>query len=303
MCTFNGVLWMMSVVDDSGVVSGDKVKGRLEAGALAPVVESRVAVKTAMFVLSQKGGVGKTTFSRAWLDVARGRGRRVAALDADGKVGQLLRFYGTREASDPSKRSKVQDPLMGVGYFDVRDAKQRDEIVNLVETEADWMIVDMPGGSMHEMDNVVGDGKSLIGAYVDNGWRVVIVVVIDHLMTPTRTVLESMKMFGDRASYVVVKNLAVANPDEFIVFDGYMTKAGESKYGNARRQLEERGGEVVEMPRLEPRTYALIDVESLSFADAAANTERKLEIADSMRAKRFLEKFEACLSESKVIDP
>ncbi len=41
--------------------------------------------------MSQKGGSGKTTFSRALLDHLRfGRGMAVAAFDADGQVGQLL---------------------------------------------------------------------------------------------------------------------------------------------------------------------------------------------------------------------
>ena len=81
-------------------------------------------MKRVVPIISQKGGVGKSTCSRGLVDVARSAGITTAAYDADGGVGQLLAHYGERD-SNGSLMVK-QHAARGVEYFDVRDAFARD---------------------------------------------------------------------------------------------------------------------------------------------------------------------------------
>ncbi|MGV7034928.1 nucleotide-binding protein [Methylobacterium symbioticum] len=75
------------------------------------------ASKRAVFVTSEKGGVGKSVTARALIDQLRTEGVRVAAYDADGSVGGLVRVLGIRDAHGNLVRD--QDPVTGVDYYNV----------------------------------------------------------------------------------------------------------------------------------------------------------------------------------------
>jgi len=250
--------------------------------------------KRAIFVVSQKGGVGKTTWARAYLDMARKAGVVVAAYDADGQVGQLMQYHGTRTNG---KLDLEQNPLTGVGYFDVRDEKQRDELINALNLESDVILMDMPGGSVQEMAKVLGDGKkddpeasrALIRAYVKEGYEVIVVVVISNVISSVRTVGETVSLFGDEARYVVVKNEAFGAADEFLIFEGYKDAQGNKRHGKGREAIEKMHGEVVVMPKMRADTYGVIDVESVSFSNV--RDIAYINRADKMRVEQWLEKF------------
>ena len=111
-------------------------------------------MKRVVPVISLKGGVGKSTFSRGLVDVARSAGIATAAYDADGGVGQLLAHYGQRDANGSLMRS--QDAAKGVDYFDVRDEVAREMLVNVVDAKADLVVIDLPGGSIDAIRTVRG---------------------------------------------------------------------------------------------------------------------------------------------------
>ena len=263
-----------------------------------------VLQKTVIFAISEKGGVGKTTFCRGWLDIARGRGNRVAAYDADGTVGQLLRFYGTRKAGSTEECAEVQDPLVGVGYFSVRNEAQRDTLLNIANStmEADYLIVDLPGGSTNDVRQILGNTRLLIDDYVAAGWRVIIAVVIDHLKTAPVMVVNAPLLFGPHCEYVVVKNCSGADPDDFLAYEGYETMSGEMKYGKAKQVMEKVGGSVVAMPKLAGRTYGLIDMENLTFSQAAVDGGRLMK-ADSSRTAGWLRTFAANMRGTPIDPP
>ena len=56
-------------------------------------------------IANEKGGVGKSVFTRALVDWLRTQGERVLAFDADGSIGATIRVLGTREHG----RGPVQD--------------------------------------------------------------------------------------------------------------------------------------------------------------------------------------------------
>lgn len=259
--------------------------------------------KRAIFVVSQKGGVGKTTFARGLLDTLRKNGHTVAAYDADGQVGQLLQYHGSRT---DNRLDIEQDPRIGVGYFDVRDDKQRDELVNALGLEAEIILMDMPGGSVQEMAKVLGSNKrdnplasrALIRAYADNGYEVIIVVVISNVISSVRTVNETITLFGDEATYLVVKNEMFGDADDFVVFDGYEDALKKKRHGKGLESLLSVGGKVIVMPKMHAATYGIVDLESTPFSKI--NLIDHIPMADKMRVSGWLNNFAHAIAETPV---
>ena len=113
--------------------------------------------KRVIFVASQKGGAGKSTFARALLSQLRAERLTTAAFDADGNVGQLLQYAGHR--GDRGVLLREQDPCQGCGYFDIYDHDDRDEIVNAIALQADRLLFDLPGGAVTHLCAVL-DGQA-----------------------------------------------------------------------------------------------------------------------------------------------
>lgn len=227
-------------------------------------------VRRAIFIVSQKGGSGKSTFSRALLDHLRlGRGMPVAAFDADGQVGQLLQYYGERDAQ--GRILVPQDPLRGVGYFDLHLAQERGVVVDALDLDAPTMLFDFPAGPLADLGRVVGGGKGvapLLDEYDRDGVRVTVVVVLSNIQASANNVLAAMEIFRDRVDYVAVKNGFYGRPEDFLFFDGFTGADGRLYGGLAREALMRRGGVIVNMPALPGREYALCDMYCLGFSQA-----------------------------------
>ena len=99
-------------------------------------------MKRVIFVCSQKGGAGKTTFARGLLEALRYEGITVAAYDADGAVGQLLQYEGARDRK--GALLPRQDPRVGCGDFDIRDDDDRDILLNALADEPPVLLFDLP---------------------------------------------------------------------------------------------------------------------------------------------------------------
>src|ERR1051325_4570772 len=79
--------------------------------------------KRVLLVGSEKGGVGKTPWCISFVDYVRAqRGGRVAAFDADGSVGGLVKMLGSRD--DVGKLLEHQDPLSGIGFYNIRSEER-----------------------------------------------------------------------------------------------------------------------------------------------------------------------------------
>ncbi|WP_245257255.1 P-loop NTPase [Methylocystis rosea] len=78
------------------------LKSRPRAAALP------AAVKRVALVANEKGGVGKSVFTRTLVDHLRTTGKRVAAYDADGSVGATARVLGSRDASGSVERVQTR---------------------------------------------------------------------------------------------------------------------------------------------------------------------------------------------------
>lgn len=235
--------------------------------------------KKIVLVTSQTGGVGKSTLTCAMVDVARSCGIATAAYDTDtrpGRVGKLLRRYGERDGSGALALS--QNPLTGVGYFDARDPKAREQLIALVDEDADLVVVDLPGGSLKDMADVVPGGLSgLTQLYREYGWEPWIVMVITTVRICSEEVVEALPRLKDSgANIVVAKNLgatgdhlsapAELDANEFFLFNG---DGGVLSSGAGRRLLRELGGQELLVPCIRARSHTYVDAHQLPFSTAA----------------------------------
>lgn len=251
--------------------------------------------RRAVFVLSNKGGAGKTTFARGLLDLYRLERKEVAAYDADGKVGQLVQHYGQRD--DHGMLLSCQDPKIGCGFFDIRADDDRDVLLNALADQPERLLFDLPGGLVGELGKVVDYGaapRGLFDEYDDQDYDITVVIVMTPVLASVRTVQESLEVFGSKVRYVVVKNLAFGPQDSFILFDGIDRDGLRLPPSRGKEALHEAGGVIVTMPQLEARTYALLDVFNLTFKEAALGQGRgrQLPLADRVRVRHWLQDYE-----------
>lgn len=229
--------------------------------------------KKAIFVLSQKGGVGKTTFSRALLDYLRypedGSAPKtsVAAFDGDKNIAQLADAYGLKANGEYSHLANSANPFDGVMLFDARTKKGAEAMASALDLGADILLFDLPGGSVDDMKTVFGNTERFLDEYRENGYEIWVMIVINHLFASAKNIRTVTDVWGASARYVVVKNLGQAEEDHFVFFDGPEAE----RAGEPARLIESLGGCVISMPSLDPDTYAKIDADAITFSVAATS--------------------------------
>ena len=257
-------------------------------------------MKRAIFVMSHKGGPGKSTFARALLETLRTDGLTVAAMDADGAVGQLLQYYGKK---DETGRYDA-DPITSVFPFDIKDEREKGNVINILGTHgsiADVILVDMPGGTIKTLNDIDEfDGMStLVELYKRHGYAITVVIVMSIVAASANNVAKAIRTLGtDDISYVVVKNLFYAKADEFDLYDGFDDAVtGERIGGKGKALLEQSGGVTIALPCLPGRAYALMDYYSLTFADAARSN--RLDMFEQSKAYKWFRAFRQSIEPAK----
>lgn len=241
--------------------------------------------KPVLFVVNEKGGTGKSFFSRGWLDLARGRGKRVAAFDADGKVATLLTSYGTRSNG---RRDEAQDPLEGIGFFDMMDSEQQEVLLNAIDVGADAILIDTPAGSLDEFERLLGSGQELFSEYRKAGYQPYLVFVLDTGDASTHTVVKAVRRYGESVGYVVVKNLNADDPESFTRYD----KAAAELVGKA-------GGSTICMPVLREQTTKRMDENRWRrFSDVVGSAEATR--TDRVAVRLWLSEFEGELAKTPL---
>lgn len=233
--------------------------------------------KKAIFVVSQKGGVGKTTFSRALLDYLRhpedGSAPKasVAAYDGDRNIAQLADAYGIKGSNgEYSLAANESSPTEGVTLFDARSKKGAEAMAAALDVGADILLFDLPGGSVDDMKTVFGNMQRFRDEYEESGYEIWVIVVVNHLFASARNIKTVIDLWGPSAKYVVVKNLGQAEEDQFVFFDG----AEAARAGNPDALLQSVGGQVIRLPALDPDTYAKIDADAIPFFVAAVKARQ-----------------------------
>lgn len=229
--------------------------------------------RKAIFVLSEKGGVGKSTQSDLLVGYFRNKfpALRVLAFDADPNVGHLRTVHGIKKNGVYDQRANVAQPDKGVICFDVKDKKEGFMSIDLIDFKPDVAIIDMPAGSANVFKNIFGNGdvSSIKNEYKKEGIDIVIVIVIDALKCSADNVKRIIEVWGNDVQYVVARNLS--RGENFIFFEGYDTDGSrlDAEDKTPKEMLVEMGGSVIDIPALDADTYALINANGQSFYDAA----------------------------------
>jgi hypothetical protein len=233
------------------------------------------ALKPVHFVVQPKGGVGKSQFARTLLHLLRyAGGVKTAAFDGDGAVGELAMYYGTKDPGINGGREPIEDqhPLRGVFPFDVHTEEGRSMLLDALDVDgADAILFDLPGAAvLDDFQQVGGSVKMLFEEYVAAGFQPYVWTVVTHKYTATTNVRLALEALGDIPKFFVVRNLFWGDPDDFIYLDGFDDETyfidgqpiagGEATVGGSGLQLlQERGGVVLDLPRLKGSLDAKLD--------------------------------------------
>jgi len=273
---------------------------------MARVQQTRIATasrqKRVVLVTSEKGGVGKSVTARTLVEHLRDGGTRVAAYDADGGVGALLRVLGTRDAA--GELLEEQDPGVGVGYYNIRADDERATLLNCVASGEPLVIHDLAGGSLADLARITDMGEGLddlITAFAGQGYRPVILHLISSEVAATQSVARWIELAGDRVDHVAIRNTRWGKSEaDFPFWHGYVDGNGQERGGKIRRRLlEEFGGTEISLPALPSGTFAKIDADDLPFAVAAAAP--RLTIAERSHVARYLRESAAAFERLRPI--
>ncbi|MGO7674882.1 hypothetical protein ACC685_33505 [Rhizobium ruizarguesonis] len=255
--------------------------------------------KLLVLVVNQKGGVGKSVVTRVVADTYRENGTEVEVFDTDGGTGSLLLSNGTRDGK--GALLKDQNPKVGVGYFDIRSEKSRNQLLDNLKSGSKVIVCDMAGGSLGEITRIVDDGDGVDGfvdAVHDQGYGIVIVNVLSNVQGATTSVRDYMQAFGERAQYVAVINKAWGRDEsDFPFWYGFTTSDGVQKGGKTRAEFLAAGGVEIEFPALQSGTFAKVDAAQVPFAKAADNHD--LTITERAHLNKFNKAARAAFLEIK----
>lgn len=251
--------------------------------------------KLAIFALSNKGGVGKTTLAKAFTDYLRKSKQSAAIYDTDGDVRGLLKLYGQTNAD---QSGFISDPLGKVGYFNMQVDQDRENIVNAIETQADILFFDTPAGSVTKIFTSLNSAHHFADTFAEEGYQLVLLLMVDPYDDTIDGIQSAISLFGKKAQYVVWKNMNNdAKNEDFVYFEPTsVLKDAEPMFVDhknqpvsARQLVESFGGLIYEMPYLALRTNARIRRLHLQF-DQAAQQGSPLKVNDRALVREWLGK-------------
>jgi hypothetical protein len=221
-------------------------------------------MRRAIFNISQKGGVGKSTQARVQADLGRRSGRQVDLWDLDAGTGSAALYY----ASD--------DARTGCGREDVRHRLSSGAWLGSLDGDADDVVLDVPGGAVHELMRFFPRGlKSLVSRLTSANRELIVVSLIGTQRDTMVTAQAAIELFGSEAHHVVVKNGFFGEETDFRVYEGYPDPVtGEKRRGKTADQVRAASGETVYLPKLDPIAMDLLDDHGLTFLEGAEAVDK-----------------------------
>jgi hypothetical protein len=220
-------------------------------------------MKRIVMILGGKGGTGKTAFTRLLLDVMHSKGINYLAYDADTENPELYEYY-----------QNFGHGVRLLNFLEVAEAKRF--FTEIKAESPDSVIVDMPGASSNKTREIISK-FGLFKIAGDLGYRVTLVTVL-NLGYSVITSLKTMAEFcGDKADYVVVKNLCWDKGSGFQRWENSKTSAA----------ISELKGIEIEMPELDYSTFDTLTEKGLPYS--AATEENGFPFGDYLLVSGFLD--------------
>lgn len=231
-------------------------------------------MKRIVMILGGKGGTGKTAFTRLLLDVMHNKSINYLAYDADTENPELYEYY-----------QNFGSGVRLLNFLEVAEAKRF--FTEIKAESPDSVIVDMPGASSNKTREIISK-FGLFKIAGDLGYRVTLVTVL-NLGYSVITSLKTMADFcGDKADYVIVKNLCWDKGSGFQRWENSKTSAA----------IAELKGIEIEMPELDYSTFDTLTEKGLPYS--AATEENGFPFGDYLLVSGFLDQAKPELEKAEV---
>jgi hypothetical protein len=221
--------------------------------------------KRLILVLTDKGGTGKSLFSRGVADYLIRKQFSSSALlvDGDGEVGQLLQFYKGA----------------GVISAQIVDEQQRDQFMEILESNRPLIIVDLPAAAISNLAKLEAE-INFFKVVKDHGYQLTLCNVMSPFKASVRSVKAMIELAGANADYVVVKNRFFGEDADFHLYES----------GKGKKALAAHKGVEISMPRISTGVLAELDAKNIPFWQAVDDGQLKL--AYRCRVNQWLKEFD-----------
>ncbi|CAK0747684.1 putative Chromosome partitioning protein ParA [Gammaproteobacteria bacterium] len=222
-----------------------------------------------ILVHGDKGGVGKSTLSRAVLDYLYRKIRIPVVYDADCRNSQVYRFY---------------KDIFPVNQLDLRIRGAFDKILDKLSegkktTEKYSVFVDLPAQAGKDLDEALSEMR-FVDALDSIHARATVLFVIGRSMDSVNALQIASNIFGTSADFVVIKNGFFGEPDHYTLYDS----------SQIRQNLLKGGAKELLIPVLWGDAYDAVDRLNLPFFKVA---ESELPLSTKARVSSWLDKFDA----------
>ena len=242
--------------------------------------------KRLILTIGDKGGTGKSTFTRLLAELHRKATTDTLLVDADGTVGQLIQFLGERDKTDALIPDQSHNN--GVEYFSLHgDETDRDNLTSILEVGSNTVLVDLPAASITVLKGIEED-LGFFALVKRFKYEITFVSVITPYRASVRGVRDITNL-APTATHVVVRNLKEGDADDFAFWAG--SDAEKNFTGLGPR------GIMIDLPKLKPRICAQLDEKNIRFLDAPNWAE--LTLADRSRAQTWIDNATANLAPAR----
>lgn len=198
------------------------------------------------FVGGEKGGVGKSVFSRLLAQYFIDKNRPFTAIDADKSHSSLMRFY-----SDFTQAITMDN------------AEKTDAIVDLAMENNNTVLVDLPAQSKSEL-NAWLEKNEILQIADEYNLNIIFWHVIDDSMDSLNLLRQTIDNASDLANYVIVKNYG--RGDDFSEFEN----------SQVARDAINKGASIISIKELQPSTMRKVDRLNFSYWAAANNSDSQI---------------------------
>lgn len=224
-------------------------------------MKKTVNSKNIYMSITDKGGTGKTLFSRLLANKLISNGKNPLLVDGDGEIGGLHQFY---------------DDSLTVRF--TGEAHDRDELTSILDSGNDTIMIDMPAASLTSL-SIFNDETRFFSELKDLGYTLTLINVITPFKSSIRTVKQMLELGGDNAQYVVVINEFFGRKDDFYLWYG----DEEQPVAKSKTALAAAGGKEIILHSLQTGVLVAMDYDNIKFPDAI---DERCELALKRRVHR-----------------